>query len=47
MIAKQHDQIYESIKTGNPAKANEAMIEHLNYVEELLQVSVLAQSSKV
>ncbi|MDQ0243051.1 GntR family transcriptional repressor for pyruvate dehydrogenase complex [Bacillus fengqiuensis] len=46
-IIKQHDQIYESIKTGNPEKANEAMIEHLNYVEELLQVSILGQSSRV
>lgn len=46
-IVKQHDQIYESIKMGNPKKANEVMIEHLNYVEELLQVSILGQSSRI
>lgn len=46
-IVKQHDHIYESIKTRNAEKANEAMIEHLNYVEELLQVSILGQPSRI
>lgn len=43
MIVKQHDQIYESIKMRNAKKANEAMIKHLNYVEELMQGSIIEQ----
>jgi GntR family transcriptional regulator, transcriptional repressor for pyruvate dehydrogenase complex len=46
MIVEQHDQIYESIKLGKPKKANETMIGHLNFVEDLLQSSVLQPSSR-
>jgi DNA-binding FadR family transcriptional regulator len=46
-IDKQQEQIYESIKTGDSQKVNQAMMERLNYVEELLQVSILGPSSKV
>ncbi|MFC3883607.1 FadR/GntR family transcriptional regulator [Bacillus songklensis] len=42
-IVKQHAQIYESIKRREPKKANQMMIEHLNFVEELLQNSVWQQ----
>ncbi|RFU64351.1 FadR/GntR family transcriptional regulator [Bacillus sp. V59.32b] len=40
-IGEQHDKIYESIKMGEPKKAKQAMIEHLNYVEELMQGSIM------
>jgi GntR family transcriptional regulator, transcriptional repressor for pyruvate dehydrogenase complex len=46
MVVEQHDQIYESIKLGKPKKANETMIGHLNFVEDLLQSSVLQPSSR-
>lgn len=38
---EQHDKIYESIKMGNPIKANQSMINHLQYVEEILQNNIL------
>ncbi|MDQ0216981.1 FadR family transcriptional regulator [Peribacillus cavernae] len=44
-IVEHHDRIYQSIKIGEPNKAHQSMIEHLNYVEELLQSSVLQKVS--
>jgi GntR family transcriptional regulator, transcriptional repressor for pyruvate dehydrogenase complex len=45
-IAKQHEKICESIKSGEPKRANQMMIEHLNYVEKLLQSSILQEASR-
>lgn len=45
MIGKQHDTIYESIKISEPKKAKQAMIEHLDYVEELLQGGIIRKAS--
>jgi len=45
LIDKQHIKIYEYIKLKEPKKTNEMMLEHLNLVEELLQKSVLQESS--
>lgn len=40
-IKEQHHNIFEAIKNRESKKANDSMIEHLNYVEELLKSSVL------
>ncbi|TYR79451.1 FadR family transcriptional regulator [Priestia megaterium] len=44
-IAKHHDQIYQSITLSESKKAHLQMMEHLQFVEQLLQSS-LAESAK-
>ncbi len=44
-IKKQHLNIYHAIELGESKKAYEMMIEHLRYVERLLQESVLDEKS--
>lgn len=46
IMERQHLEIYESLKLGEPQKAKEIMLEHLNFVEkELLKSHVLQKSS--
>ncbi|MFB4162387.1 FadR/GntR family transcriptional regulator [Alteribacillus sp. JSM 102045] len=44
-IMKQHLLLFEAIKAGNAAQAKQAMITHLNYVEDLLQDGFLEETS--
>lgn len=40
-IFEQHKEIFFTIKDNNPQSAKESMIRHLNFVEEILQNSIL------
>lgn len=45
LIEKQHLEIYQSIKLGRPQKAQQVMMEHLDFVEkELLNSHVMQQT---
>lgn len=43
-ISKQHQALYNSIEQRNEQKAKQMMILHLNFVEDILQSSVLQKS---
>jgi GntR family transcriptional repressor for pyruvate dehydrogenase complex len=45
-VKQQHDRIYGSIKMGESKHANQMMLEHLDFVEELLQNSVSSSNSQ-
>ncbi|MDZ5472034.1 FadR/GntR family transcriptional regulator [Bacillus sp. 31A1R] len=45
-IFEQHKEIFISIKNNNPQSAKENMIKHLNFVEEILQNSILECSKQ-
>lgn len=43
-IDQQHEQILQAIKEQNPSKARQEMLNHLTFVESLLQSSVLERA---
>lgn len=44
VLLKQHRDVFEAIKGGNPREAKKKMLEHLDYVDEIINEDLLGKS---